>query len=432
MGYDKTYASAGRSRKTGINSGDISDQLFLYFLFVLNILKFYAAGMKYFPLQDDFIQYWGYPRRSISYLFSTVGFFNTRPFAGLLDIFFWSKFWNFFEISLLIISLLHFSSALIFAKALEKTGIKCGNIFIAVYLLTPAGFEAVYWLSASTRIVAGLFFASLAAYAASSEKTGITEFFLLDLFAFGFYEQITAVCFVLCAWIGFYKKRADIFTGNIAAAAVMGIYYAIMYDVGALKGRAAVNIDMYTSLHEILKSLSVSSKLFSLGCSPAINSAVIAVAVIFLYNASGGNNIKKLYIGALLFFCALIPHILSGSAHIPLRCIYPGVLGLAAAAEYIAEKINAGKIFLSLFTVFALSSNIYQAEVFSDIGKFNIQVCMDTAVKDDIVYRTVRKKFDISVPEWYAEYMPENISQSGWAFTGAVRAWYKNIALSGI
>lgn len=424
MGYDKTYARDGlRSR-----SGFLKNQTFLYLLFVLNILKFSAAESRYFPLQDDFIQYWGYAERSIPYLFSKVGFFDTRPFAGLLDIFIWSKFWNYLELPLLLISLLHFSSAVLFSKALEKISIPCGNIFSAVYLLFPAGFEAVYWLSASTRIVVGLFFASLTVYMAVQKKINSALFFLINLLSFGFYEQTAAVCFILCLWISIHKKRTDIFVCSISAAAVMGIYYIIMSDVGALAGRAALNI--HYSADEILNSMLAALKLFFIG-NKIFLPVLFTPFVIILYEKTSGSDIKKLYLGILLFFASLLPHMVSGSAHIPFRCVYPAAVGIALIFEYIAEKINIGRIFLPVFTMLAVSANLYQAMIFSETGRFNMRVCSETILSDNTAYRLDKKTLNTAVPDWYGEYMIEDITKSDWAFTGAVRAWYRNVDLDG-
>lgn len=204
----------------------------------------------------------------------------------------------------------------------------------------------------------------------------------------------------------------------------------LMSGVGSTTDRTVINIDLPSFAYELSRSMRASAKLFSLGKIPAI-SAVSALSCIFLYKENKKSDIKKLYMGLLIFAAALIPHLLSGPAHIPFRCIYLTVPGLAAAAEYIAERLNSEKIFTAVFIFFALSSNIYQASVFSQTGRFNIEVCMDTAVNDLVVYRTEQKSLELDLPDWYTEYMPEDITKSDWAFTGAVRAWYGDIALAG-
>jgi uncharacterized membrane protein YfcA len=37
-----------------------------------------------------------------------------------------------------------------------------GYVFLIVYTLLPLGFEGIYWMSAASRIVVGMFFASAA------------------------------------------------------------------------------------------------------------------------------------------------------------------------------------------------------------------------------------------------------------------------------
>ncbi len=403
---------------------------FLLFLFLVNLIKFIPAGLEYLPLQDDFIQYWGYGERSMSYLAYEVGFFNTRPFAGLMDIFFWGRFWGGLLFASVIITLLHFFSLIILLKAFENTGIKPGGIFCAVYMLLPAGFEAVYWLSASTRIVTGMFFLSLAAYAAGSKKIPSWLFFYTDIIAFGFYEQTAAVCFILCLWIAARQKRRGILAYNIAAAALMCIYYKVMAGTGGLADRTGLHFAPSLTLGALAKSAYASLRLFFIGNPLGTGLFMITGFGAFsLYRNSENTGREKLYIGALLFISAFAVHFATGAGYIPFRCVYPAVTGLALITEYTAESCRSGRAFLGIFTALSVASNAYQAQVFSETGRFNIQVCTDTRIEDGVVVRTERKELDLGLDEWYRNYVIEDITQSGWAMTGAVRAWHRDINL---
>ncbi|MCH5185103.1 MAG: hypothetical protein J1F64_03160 [Oscillospiraceae bacterium] len=411
--------------------------VYLLLVFAVNLVKFISAGAEYLPLQDDFIQYWAYGKRGIDYLFYTVGLFSSRPFAGLLDIFLWSKFWGALGLAAAIITLLHFLSLVFFIKAFENTGIRCGMIFMLVYMLFPAGFEAVYWLSASTRIVVGLFFGSLSAYIAGKEKANAAVFFLSDILAAGFYEQTAAVCFFLCAWAAFAKKRADIFVCNIFAAAAVYLYYKTMADVGVFSGRIVFAPDFLLTLSAAARSFAASLKLLFIGgflgiCGIISLFAGGVVFVVYEKSEASEKAAAKLYIGISIAAVSLAAHFITGASYLPFRCLYPSAVGIALVCEYLSENINAGRVFAGGFAALALSANMYQADIFMRTAVFNRWVCGLCEVENGVVtgfedIKRLGKKFN--VPQWYEEYMIEDITQSRWAFIGAVRAHYGDVDL---
>ena len=66
--------------------------------------------------------------------------------------------------ALAVITVLHALSGFLFGKVLDNCGIRLSPMFYLIYLLFPLGSEATYWVSASTRIVVGMFLVSLSLY----------------------------------------------------------------------------------------------------------------------------------------------------------------------------------------------------------------------------------------------------------------------------
>ncbi len=159
-------------------------------------LKVFGAGISYFCTLDDYIQYGCYPRyESLSHVYLTIGTISTRPLAALADPAVWGAFFPHMTFALIIITVLHFFSAKLFDRSLQDCGITITPFFYLVYLLLPLGFEGTYWISASSRIVVGLFFAALSAcllirYIKTRKILSLVAYCVCCLASFGFYESV--------------------------------------------------------------------------------------------------------------------------------------------------------------------------------------------------------------------------------------------------
>ena len=130
--------------------------------FAALLLKYIVFGFRYYPVLDDFIQYGGYPLyNDLSYVYLGIGTISARPLATLLDPVLWGSMWGNMGLALFIIMLLHFTSVYLLSDTLERLGYKLSPIFWLIMLFLPIGAEGAYWISASSRIIMGLFFAAL-------------------------------------------------------------------------------------------------------------------------------------------------------------------------------------------------------------------------------------------------------------------------------
>lgn len=165
------------------------------------MLRALSAG-EYLPILDDSIQYISFPR-SLDYmlLIKNGGLFASRPLAILIDLFFVGQFCDCLIIPVLVFSVLHGASGVLFWRLFERR-FDTGIAFAVIFSLLPLGVEGTYWLSAASRIVPGLFFCALAAVLLDEfiEKGGIWRavlFALFSLISYGFYEQILVLSFTL-------------------------------------------------------------------------------------------------------------------------------------------------------------------------------------------------------------------------------------------
>ncbi|MEG0876163.1 MAG: glucosyltransferase domain-containing protein [Oscillospiraceae bacterium] len=165
-------------------------------LFGLIFARYCYFGFEYFYQMDDYIQYHNYKafNPDLWGLISSLGMLSNRPLAGLCDLFIWSNFYNCMIVAVGIISAMYAASALLLHRVFSKH-FGTGFLFFVIYALLPLGFEGAYWVSASSRIIVGLFFASLALFffegwCEKGKAHRLLLFVGLQLIAFCFYEQV--------------------------------------------------------------------------------------------------------------------------------------------------------------------------------------------------------------------------------------------------
>ena len=172
-------------------SGPVGLFLLLFFLLMVRNC---ACGAEYYPQLDDYIQYHNYSSSSsFQALQQSTGLLASRPLAGLADYFVWSPMWNHLILGVALLSLLYALSAMMVWGILKRY-FRLSVLFPVLMVLLPLGVEGTYWMSASTRVVAGIFFAALAARTFLKWLDGggwgwLVLYLPLQLIPFGFYEQ---------------------------------------------------------------------------------------------------------------------------------------------------------------------------------------------------------------------------------------------------
>ncbi len=200
-------------------------------IMLLAVFRFLSEGFRYFPQLDDYIQYHYYYALNSDHwqVILEKGLLASRPLAGIFDVYFWSLLWDAPYAALFIISLLFGASALLFSSVFSRFFGR-GKLFSVIYLLLPLNFEGTYWLSASTRLVPGLFFTALSLYLLvklCDKKKDILAipYFICLLLSIGYYEQIAAFSVILqfVFAVMLWKRRSLYCLATLPAA---GIYFA--------------------------------------------------------------------------------------------------------------------------------------------------------------------------------------------------------------
>lgn len=211
------------------------------FLFSLIFLRYLFFGFQYYYMLDDYIQHHnyafgtGYQWDLIWQNLNQLGLLSFRPLAGLLDLTLWSMLFDHMILGVALITLLYAGSALLFYKVLQDF-VPCSPLFLVIYSMIPLGFEGTYWMSASTRIIPGLFFTALAAYCfhqfcKTGKKKQAVFFFLAQCLSYCFYEQCLVLSITAIALLSiyyFFKARKRSLLG-LSFLASLGVYWGITH-----------------------------------------------------------------------------------------------------------------------------------------------------------------------------------------------------------
>ncbi len=167
-----------------------------FVMFGLIFIRYCYYGFEYFYQLDDYIQYHNYLayQGSMGELIKGLGLLSSRPLAGLCDLAVWSHFYGNMILAVAIISAMYAASSIMLHKVFSSR-FGTGMLFFVIYALVPLGFEGAYWVSASSRIIVGLFFASASLlcfdlWCKNGSRLQLVLFAVLQFISFCFYEQV--------------------------------------------------------------------------------------------------------------------------------------------------------------------------------------------------------------------------------------------------
>lgn len=239
-------------------------------VFLLVMARYCAFGLRYYPQLDDYIQYHNYIRSySFMALQEKVGILSSRPLAGIADYFFWSPMFDRMILGVALVSALYAAAVLLIWDILGRY-FRTSPVLPVIMALLPLGMEGTYWMSASTRVVVGMFFAALAARTFLRWLDGrgwgwLILYLILQLIPFGFYEQAGLLSVALTAgaaileWTGRGKSlsRCAVSLWGVPA---MGLYFLAtrLLDNGGVYGSRAetvFSVSRHYYLHTLLPEI---------------------------------------------------------------------------------------------------------------------------------------------------------------------------------
>ncbi|HBQ63500.1 MAG TPA: hypothetical protein DD727_00945 [Clostridiales bacterium] len=464
--------------------------VFIFFL-CLMLIKYGFYGFRYFPVIDDWIEFGTYP--IIPGVWENVivkaGYYGSRPLATLSNPYIWGRFWDNMGIVFFILTLLHFFSGWLIFRIFEINRIPVRIPFLIVYGLLPLGSEATYWISASSRILTGIFFMTLSCYCLSKwiheeenrrKKVLLGLFVIFHLLSMGYYEQVSLLSFFFASAIialnfRALKKKWIAFLPP-AHFLLLVLYYKIFENVGLVAARGqfvskeagkhaalvlgkiaeiftSAQIPLYVngfrrgsailrqeSMGYLVLILFFSGLTFWLawkqetGTLPAQNGLKIL---------SGRNGLKILF-GVGLFSAPLLLYFIIQWPAISYRNAFPSLIGLGLVLDGLAGILFTGRpgklihaLALSGLVFVFLVVNISEITDYKHISEIDALICnrIIEASEGTSLFDGETKAFVFNTRPLYAElnisYQEHihNVTESDWALTGAIRAVSRNIGV---
>ncbi len=438
------------------------------------IFKVFSQGLAYYPVLDDYIQYGGYPLyENLSFVYLNIGTIATRPFAAVLDPALWGQFFPNMWIVLLFICVMFFAGVKLIAAVFERMDTHITPFLYAVVLLIPLGFEGTYWISASSRVCVGLFFAGLASFLltkliTTKKKLLWVAYIPLTVLSFGFYESVMILSAllqltVILTLVKSNKKRLLLLITPAVSGVCMLLYYKLAGNIGSLGSRAndfaltgigARFLELLRQFAEIIikgGGLTTANGAFY-GLKILVSSvwgvALLVLAVLIsaacgYFGAKLNFRAKAKYcipLGIVLVLLPLVPNALAADVWLTYRSVVPAFFGLTLISAPIFSKllkhrsVRAGVIFFMVL-LFSLG-NVNELDTYRRVhetdDKLVTQIAqqLDYDVLSGDKHTIVVLDEEIIVPQvsYYKDHI-KSVFDSDWALTGAVRAKAKNIKI---
>ncbi len=451
-----------------------------YLCLLLSLLLPYCLyGFRYFPVLDDYIQFWGYPaRQDLSYVYLTIGTLSIRPLAHLLDPVFWGNFWPAMGISLFLVTVFLFISAILFSKTLKKFDTGLSPFFFLIYLLCPLGMEGKYWLSASTRIITGLLFSALSLFflAKFLKEKSSAKFFLLfagfQLLSCGFYESVTVFSVsaaVLLFFLGFTERQKKVFflvpLMSVVSLSGMFFYYRIFAELGANTSRAA-RLNLAEIPSHFADSITQLKEIFSLTGNVLIKGGFSGISVLFsagiwgiflliglvgislllsrFVGSSQAFSLKKVLVfelfGCALFLAPLAPNLLTEDVWLTFRSIFPSLIGLSLMLEPLwatLKRKSLRRILYFLFSLFFLLSTVNEYDTYRRAYQLDQKLLEQVSNQININEESENIRVAVILPEkvkveqnsYYKDHI-KSVFDSDWALTGALREKMESFSIA--
>ena len=437
-----------------MKSTEKENNLLFFFTFVLLVIfKFSFMGFSYIPYLDDYVQYLYYSHLFKPFseiLFGGAGTAFTRPLAAILDIFFWSYFFKFPYLAVILLSILFGLSGIFFYLALKKLKIPVSPLFLIIYALLPSLSEGTYWISAATRIVPGLFFTSLALFFMVRCKKLL--FFIFSLLSNGFYEQVCILSFFcsLLIFLSAPKKFYKEFLLAMLSAMLIALYYFLFGKMGDNSERLSFDVRFYMNFKSNLYSLSdlfftkqapLYTKGFLRGVSliKATKSNMwfltLSLISLFLFIFSPEEKFfcyskKKILVGIVLFIAPVLPFWVLKEPWLNFRNLVPSVLGFAIILDAVFSSLlkHRVKYLVFLFSIYLCICNVSEVWDYHKTAEHDKKIIYkiaDTYNGDNEIFYEIRTEKYLEQNSPYHDHIMSIIG-SDWGLTGTVRAILKN------
>ncbi len=447
--------------------------IFWGILLTAMIARYAFFGARYFPVVDDNNMYGVFSKYSSSYTLAASKMYTTRPVAALLDAYVFSRFWEHMFALLVIMILLHFFCCVLLWKIFNMNPMKIGYVAVIIFGLLPFGNEATYWISASSRIVVGLFFALLSMYIlmlyihhSENKKQDlgyIIVFFVMNLISYGFYEQIIVVSFfgsLVLFWVNFRRMRNKlIMLVPLINLAFILSFYKYFGSVGNMASRGQLVQKIYSEhIREFFSQIRLQLQnnqihMYKQGLFEGIRLIlenrtflflIIAVAVsammVYLcrkekYETGLKVNLIKFIAGVVLILVPFAPFFLLDHILIANRNVFPSVIGIGLVVEACANFISRGKYMawlrgavMGVLVLFFLIINAAEINDYRIVHNTDNKIISEFVTNLDQLEGGYSKNSIVVIFDTknkYIDFISQkigNCNSNDWAFMGALEA----------
>ena len=356
-------------------------------LFLLMLLQRYVFSFQYYPVMDDWFQYYG---RSTSVIGESSPDLFIRPFAGLTDLYIIVPFSHnmvFIELVLIIMLCL---SAYFFCKSFDFVGLANGSIFMIVLIMSPIGFEGLYWISAAARIIPSLFFIAasvfvLSLYLTKGKKLYLVLYVLCSALSVGYYEIFVPIFFLLNLIVILRHKKAYVLIIIPAFfSALIVVYYMLNSGNAQLAERGSlihindiVDHTIYTIVNYkkllVDANITMLSESFIDGVRIILEKPLAGIAIILLSVLCGASAVKEkrgysvgrcICFGVLLMLSGCILSFLLGYVRLPFRLSVPLMIGAGIIIEAIIRNKYVYKVAVFYIAIVFSICNIGQLHLY--------------------------------------------------------------------
>ena len=420
---------------------------------LLSVYRFSYFGFRYIPYLDDYVQYSFYP--SLSDAWKNVyaggtGVLFSRPLAGLLDLFLWSKMYSAAGLAVAILALMHGTSAIFFYKGIRHCGIEAGLLFLAFYTFMPINCEGTYWLSAASRIVPSMLLVSLSLFFGAKGRT--LPFAVFTFLSMWFYEQTAVLSFGVATAVCIIKREYLKIGVPLISFAALVVFYLSVGGLGDNAHRMGIS-----DIGEVLKNFKntilgfveaftkVQSKIMFKGFARGFKLiakdfsliwiGVLCVLIMCACTTSEENRERltrnRWVLGVVFLFLPLLPFLVSNGSFFNLRNAVPCALGAAllfeGAVSFLSGRLS--RLIAGVLMFVFIVSNVSEVSDYTFVAKRDYE----TAVKisEQVSASTNVISVKLSSPVYYPQNAPYgdhimSMTGSDWGVTGIVRTLSKN------
>lgn len=445
-------------------------------LLLTMIARYTYLGLNYYPVLDDNNMY-GFIFNSYTSKEAFIRLATSRPIAYFFDCFIISRLWRDMWIVLIMITILHWLCCIILFKIFGMLNINIGYFSIIYFALAPFSTEATYWISASSRLVIGLFFSLSSIYIlvacvtckriTSKQKLFIyySLFWLLNLLSMGFYEQITVISFIIpvIIFVFYYKKLKHkwVIALSFFNISIFVFYYKYFNNVGQIASRGQLISGGFLShtknVIKAIRNLAFNEQWLMIkngiarGLELVVSNGywliilIITVVIlsicssISLKSTNNNKNIaKKLILSFILFFLPFAPFFVLDKIYIANRNVFLSLFSIGILVETllcVAFKWDKMKIGVSIINgvmcALFLLTNVSEINDYRNVSMIDQEIVTNLAHaysqadengKDGTLLFNAKDIYTDVTQKHFS-----NCTAADWALTGAVQSLANDI-----